>query len=118
MTQELDNLKAEQKAQSDKIDALVASEADARADSAALRTAVDGAVGLMQALTAKMQGLAATGQGATAAELQALLADAQANTAKLTQAQADATAANTARDAALADLAAGTTANTPPAPAP
>lgn len=93
----------------DAIDALTARATEAKADADRHAAATDQAVGLLQALTAKIAELAAAGpQLITQAQLDAL--SKQAGDAIATM-----DAANTTRDAADAALGQGVVDNTPPA---
>lgn len=100
--QELDDLKAD-------IQTLKAQGAEAKADSARHEARTGEAVGLLQALSAKIDALATQPGGASPAELAALRTETQA-------AIADFGAADVQRDAADATLAAGVAANTPADP--
>ena len=80
--------------------------ADAKADAARHEASTNSAIGLIQALTAKIAELIAAGVGATPADLAAL-------SALLAPALADSGAANTQRDAADAALDAAVVAGTP-----
>lgn len=88
------------------LEAIIVAATEAKADATRQRGLIDQAVGLMQALNAKIGELAGQAGGATAADL-ASLRDLTAT------ALSGLGAANTARDEADADLAAGTAQNTP-----
>lgn len=91
------------------VDALTAAGTEARADSARQQASTNLAIGLLQALTAKIAELAAGGpQLVTQAQLDTLVTQANA-------AVSDMAAANTARDSADAALDVAVGENTPPA---
>lgn len=113
----LDQLKAQLAEQATQIALLQASATNAKEDAATQADLTNQAIGLMQALNAKIAELAAGAGGATQAQLQELLTTATANSQQLTTALASADEANTARDAAAAQLAAGIKAETPATPA-
>ena len=90
-----------------KIADLTAGQAEAKADAARHEASTNQAVGLLQALSAKIAELAAVGPALiTQAQLDALVAQADTGIA-------DMTVANTQRDAADAVLDQGVAANTP-----
>jgi hypothetical protein len=93
-----------------KIDELNAAAIEAKADATRQAVQTEAAVGLLQALSAKIGDLVAQGAGAiTQAQLDAL-------GAQVSTALTDLADANAARDAADATLAAGVAENTPPSP--
>jgi hypothetical protein len=102
--QELDELRAS-------VGTLKAQAVEAKSDSARHEARTTAAVGLLQALTAKIAELASQPTGASAAELAELNASAQ-------EAIADFNAADAQRDTADAVLETGTAENTPADPAP
>jgi hypothetical protein len=90
----------------DLVTSLQAANVEAKADAARHAAATDNAVGLLQALSARIAELASQPTLVTQAQLDALALQAQA-------ALTDATAANATRDAADAALAQATVDNTP-----